>query len=101
MIRKTIGFNIKGYVLKVGLLIEKLPKASFLATVTCPGHYKSEQFDDFDAALHWAQSTATWGTGQDGIEREMRVVFLRGEECECVYRAIAEPTQVVLINRVL
>lgn len=101
MIRKTIGFNIKGYVLKVGFLIEKLPKASFLATVTCPGHYKAEPFDDVHAAIHWAQSTATWETGTDGIEREMRVVFLRNDECEVVYRAFAEPSQVVLINRVL
>jgi hypothetical protein len=101
MFRKTIGIAIKGYVFKAGFLIEKLPQLTYIAMVECPGEFAEETFDSAEAAIHWAQSRATWKTGIDGIEREIIVRWYRGEESGVLTRQFVEAVQVVQVVTVL
>lgn len=101
MFRKSFGLNIRGFVFKVGFLVEKLPEVHFIASVMEPNDYDEERFDTAEAARHWAQSRCTWKTGIDGIERQYTIRWYRGEETDVVESCIVESARVVLINRVL
>lgn len=101
MFRKSIGINIRGFVFKVGVLVEKLPPVTYLAMVDGPNEFAEETFDSADAALTWAQSRATWKTGIDGQTREIIIRWYQGEETGVLYRSFVEPLEVVVISRVL
>lgn len=101
MFKKTLGFVTKGFVFKFGLLVERVPKSSFVAAVCGPEEFAEEKFETFEAALHWAESRATWKTGADAIDREIWIWQKRWNEEVCVYRAEVLAVQTVVVSRVL
>lgn len=101
MFKKSFGIAIKGYVFKAGFLVEKLPSVTYIAMVECPGEFAEETFDSAEAAIHWAESRATWKTGIDGIDREIIVRWYRGDESGVLTRRFVEAVQVVQVVSVL
>lgn len=101
MFKKTLGLVIRGFVLKFGVLVEKVPESQFVAAVCGPGEFAEERFETFEAALHWAKSRATWKTGLDAIQREIWIWSRRWDEEVCVYRAEVQAVQTVVVSRVL
>ena len=99
MFKKTVGLNIRGYVLKLGVLFEKLPKTHYIATVEGPEEFAEERFETADAAITWAKSRASWKTGIDGIDRRIRVLWFRGDERGVLEVADVRLVQVVHIDR--
>jgi hypothetical protein len=101
MFTKTVGLNIKGYVIKLGILVEKLPPVTYIAAVMAPDEYAEESFETAEAAIHWAQSRATWKTAIDGIPRHYQVRWFRGEERGMVEVADVHQAMVVHVERLV
>lgn len=80
MFKKVIGFSIRGFACKFGVLVYRLKPVTWLATVTGSHGYIAEKFSTQQDADHWAECIGQRLTRDSGQKTTITVSWLRGDE---------------------